>query len=739
MYSSFPTINYIYLPAELAGRWIARRLEIETRPSRLEIGIVRNRAIFSVTPGGEKRAGADLRRLRTGVCFSALLLSGLVAAAGQTLPKPVVSAGPPDQPAAGLPVLTTAREAHNLSNAEAGRNYPVHLRGVITYLDPDWGNLGKAAIFLHDSTGSVYISETSARAKNIFVGALVEVQGVSNPGGYGPIVASQDMRVLGRAPLPAYAPRVTLAHLRTGAEDAQWIEVEGSVHSVIEYSHSVTLRLEMADGPIGVVMLKEPGATYSNLVDAEVRIRANAAPTVNADGQLIGVRLQAPNLSTLKVIEPAPRDAFALPPVPIDKLLSWGHYFTAMHRIHLRGKATLQWPGSLLCIRDAAGAICAQTTQDTPVAEGDTVDVAGFVGTENNDVVITDAIFRSAGGGPSIAPQPVTAESVLRGGFGSELIRIDGQLIGYDLTSSSGVTLLLSSGNTFFPVILPHGLATGGASPWRIGSRLRFTGICAVSVDTESHVREGTIVIESFRVLLRSPADVTVLELPTWWTPLRAILLLSLALTCALGFLVWAILLRRRIEKQAGLLRESEQKFRHMALHDALTGLATRVLMQDRLSVALESARRHRTGVAILMVDLDRFKEVNDTYGHPAGDEVLRISAARLRGAVRRGDTVARIGGDEFVVLLSDVAEPEAAEVVAAKIVKALSVPVSAQGQAVPVSVSVGVCAAGADEFDAEALMRNADAALYAAKNGGRNQYQVFTADAVVADARREF
>ena len=198
---------------------------------------------------------------------------------------------------------------------------------------------------------------------------------------------------------------MNFAKLRNGDEDAQWVEVEGSVHHVIEYANSVTLRLEMADGPIIVIMIKTPGATYSNLVDAQVRIRANAAPTTNSDGQMVGVHLQSPNISALQVVEAAPSDPFARPPIPIDRLLSREHFSTPFHRIHLRGNVTLQWPGSLLCIRDATRGICAQTSQATPVAVGDLVDVAGFVETENNVPVIANAVFRTAGKSRPVAPK----------------------------------------------------------------------------------------------------------------------------------------------------------------------------------------------------------------------------------------------------------------------------------------------------------------------------------------------
>jgi diguanylate cyclase (GGDEF)-like protein len=625
-------------------------------------------------------------------------------------------------------VITSARASHDLSNEEAIRAIPVHLRGVITYFDPDFGS-GQPAIFFHDATGNVFIKMlcklTCKAADPLFVGALVDVHGVSAPGGFGPVVGNPQIRVLGRAPLPQNPPQVTLAELRTGAEDAQWVQVEGSVHQVTEYANSVTLRLEMADGPIDVTMIKTPGATYSGLVDAQVRILANAAPTTNSDVQMVGVHLQSPNISSLQVLEPAPKDPYAQSPIPIDGLLHREHFSTPMHRVHLRGTVTLQWPGSLLCLREATHSICAESSQATPVSTGDLVDLAGFVETQNSVPVITNAVFRSSGNNRPLASRSVTAHEILAGGFGFELVQIDGQLIGYDLASSDAI-LQLSSGDTLFPAILPKSLAGPNVRAWKIGSRVRVTGICSVQVDTQGYVRLGQAVTKSFRILMRSPADVTILEEPSWWTPVHATILLALALTATLTVLGWVVALRRRVEQQANLLRESEQKFRHMALHDALTGLATRVLLQDRLEVALEVARRRCESLAVLMVDLDKFKEINDSFGHLAGDHVLRITSSRLLKSARKADTVARLGGDEFAVLLQDFTDPEAAKVIAGYIVESLAVPVSFEGQEIPISVSVGVCVLPAEECDTNDLMKNADAALYEAKASGRNCFRVY-------------
>ena len=232
---------------------------------------------------------------------------------------------------------------------------------------------------------------------------------------------------------------------------------------------------------------------------------------------------------------------------------------------------------------------------------------------------------------------------------------------------------------------------------------------------------------KSFRVLMRSSGDVAVLQSPSWWTTGHVLVLLALVLTVMLLVLGWVMALRKRVEQQTILLHESEKQFRHMAHHDSLTGLATRLVLQDRLNVALEYAKRHHTELALIMMDLDNFKNINDTLGHQAGDEVLRVTAERIVGAVRKSDTVARMGGDEFVALLPDLRAPLAAESIAAKVVAALSALISFAGVEVPVSVSAGVCLVSSGEIDADTLLKNVDVALYQAKALGRNCFQSYT------------
>ena len=172
--------------------------------------------------------------------------------------------------------------------------------------------------------------------------------------------------------------------------------------------------------------------------------------------------------------------------------------------------------------------------------------------------------------------------------------------------------------------------------------------------------------------------------------------------------------------------KQSEERVRHMAHHDALTGLPNRTLFQDRVSQAIAQAHRNRSQVATLFVDLDRFKDINDSLGHATGDRLLRLAGGRLQACLREGDTVARLGGDEFVISLPAVADSNDAMLVAGKILEALREPFVVDGHELHVSGSIGISLYPADGEDTEGLMRAADTAMYHAKERGRDNYQFF-------------
>ncbi len=173
--------------------------------------------------------------------------------------------------------------------------------------------------------------------------------------------------------------------------------------------------------------------------------------------------------------------------------------------------------------------------------------------------------------------------------------------------------------------------------------------------------------------------------------------------------------------------KENEERIRKLAHHDSLTGLPNRNLLHDRMAQALARVRRHGGRLAILFVDLDKFKPINDKYGHKVGDYVLMEVAKRLLESVRNSDTVARLGGDEFAVILEEVARPSEAAKVAAKIVSYLAAPIEAMDNVCNIGASVGVALYPDDGADLDDVVKAADLAMYRVKNAGRNGYRMYS------------
>jgi diguanylate cyclase (GGDEF)-like protein/PAS domain S-box-containing protein len=202
------------------------------------------------------------------------------------------------------------------------------------------------------------------------------------------------------------------------------------------------------------------------------------------------------------------------------------------------------------------------------------------------------------------------------------------------------------------------------------------------------------------------------------------------------GRSVWALENVRLIESSAGSTLEgilldvsdrkhAEQEIEYRAYHDALTDLPNRALFLDRLAVAIANADRRQRQLAVIFLDVDDLKMINDTLGHPTGDELLTSLARTLTEMVRRGDTVARVGGDEFLILLPEVNGEQDAAAVAQKILDHLSAPFVVQGEELHVTISAGVAIYPADGVDAETLIRNADGAMYRVKERGGNKFQL--------------
>ncbi len=208
-----------------------------------------------------------------------------------------------------------------------------------------------------------------------------------------------------------------------------------------------------------------------------------------------------------------------------------------------------------------------------------------------------------------------------------------------------------------------------------------------------------------------------------WRAAIGSVLLVLLS--ALLGRMSWQLARSRARETEAKL--KHAQRVEYLAYYDGLTALPNRSLFNKLLSQAISQAKRHHRQLAVAFIDLDRFKQINDTLGHEAGDELLKQAASRLKGCLRDGDVVARLGGDEFVVLLTELVEEKYAATVAQKIIIMIAKPFVLLGHEFRVTASIGISTYPTDGLDEQTLTKNADIAMYQAKEDGKNQFQFYS------------
>jgi diguanylate cyclase (GGDEF)-like protein len=200
------------------------------------------------------------------------------------------------------------------------------------------------------------------------------------------------------------------------------------------------------------------------------------------------------------------------------------------------------------------------------------------------------------------------------------------------------------------------------------------------------------------------------------------------SLSLVYGLILWiALRYRRLVDDQETARVAQEQRIHHQAFHDSLTGLPNRASFVEQLERAVRRAKRTGWTLGVMVLDLDRFKMVNDSLGHHSGDQLLRVAAARIQRCTRESDMVFRMGGDEFTVLLENVRGPEEAAAVAHRILEGFAEPVQLQQHEIGVTVSVGIALFPKDDLSVERLVKSADTAMYRAKELGRNRYEFFT------------
>ena len=634
----------------------------------------------------------------------------------------------PNAAAESLPVLTSARALRALRVEEARKQYRVRIRAVVTYVDSGPGQ----ELFVQDASAGTFLFLSASLADNsVRTGSLVEVDGWSTAGSFAPCVTRARIRVLGTAKLPhpirpSYDPQLA------SQDDGQWARVEGVVRSGKIENGRLMLNL-VSNGESFVVIMAEFNPDWAKtFIDARVRVTGVLAALFNERRQALGMKIFVPN-GFVKVISAAPLDPFDL---PISSASSIGQFRPGddtERRIRVRGIVTATEPGIAAYLTDGRENLEIQSSGECPAKPGDLVDVVGFPATIGHHSGLQDSLCRKVSGAAAVSSVAVQAEEVLLSRTGMDpsgygfsggirydlrLVRIEGILVQHT-RGLDGQTFLVVAGKRQFTALL-RSQPDASESLLVPGTSLRFTGVCLVSYDQYSRA-------QSFQILLRSWNDIKIESSPPWWNLYHALWGLAALLICFLGTMTWISVLRARVANQTLELRQANEALQLLSSRDGLTGAANRRKFDETLNLEWARASRNRSPVSLLMLDIDHFKTLNDTHGHPCGDECLvRVVGAIRSIPFRKTDLIARYGGEEFAILLPGTNREEAL-VLAERVrtaVEELAIP-NAGSPARPqiVTVSVGVAVDWPSPLNSPAaLVTSADHAMYESKTAGRNR-----------------
>jgi diguanylate cyclase (GGDEF)-like protein len=734
----------------------------------------------------------------------------------------------------GHATLTTVAQVRQLDPARSGEA-PVVITGVVTFYEP-----AEHVLFVQDKTGPIFIHTTHIFP--IHTGSLVEVRG-SAAASFQAVIASDEVRVLGTAPLPA--PRIALfPDLIYGRWDCSYVTVTGTVRAATVQQTVgrpfLLLEVLMDGGYISAHVENAENFNFASLLGARVSLTGVSGGSFDGKFQLVGEILYLDSPRDLHLLESASVPPGKLPLTPMDRVMTKFNVEERSQQVRVRGSVTLYEPGSRLVLEEphTGKAILVHTHESGPLNLGQVVDAVGFPDASDYSQSLDHGQFILTPYNQPIQPRMVAWRDALSGQYAFNLISIEGKLVAqvHELQQD---TLVIDAGGHMFSAELPHAAWPGavispGLPAYPANSRVRVSGVCFVEAGGPWNNPLW------FEMHLRNAQDVTVLALPSWWTVGHLVYVSAALGMIIIGSLAWAATLRLRVlqqtrvmkrtmreeagrerrraylEKERGRVLEainsslgldevlrmitdfiSEQRhglpcwcvraggdvigcaavgyteappvglsgditsstgerlgaiiaareegedregdreiidmgaslaalaidnrrlydgLLHRSEYDQLTEVPNRFLLKERFKEAVKAARRNRHQLALVYIDLDRFKSVNDRYGHQVGDMYLQQVALRLQGRLRDHDTLARMGGDEFVALISRVHNREEAEGIARRLNHCFDLPFLIDGLSVDGAASLGIAVYPDDGQDEDELSRAADDAMYAVK-----------------------
>jgi signal transduction histidine kinase/CheY-like chemotaxis protein len=449
-----------------------------------------------------------------------------------------VDAGSESRPPPPLPVLTTARQVHALPQREAGLAYPVRVRAVVTFFNPAGRNL-----VVQDETDGVYVAGYPRNAPPLRAGQLVDVEGVTGPGDFAPVIDNPRVRIVGERALPEPL-RVDVEQLLVGAVDSAWVEVRGLVCSIGSANGYARLGLRAGSRQLELTVA---GTTTlpASLLHSRIRALGVSAPRFNFNRQILGSEISVPSAEFIQ----AEGEPVVLAARSIGQLLQYSPGARGDEPVRIRATVVLTHPLGPTYLADETGGVMVQNHTEAALEVGDVVEVTGFQEQGPFKPVLRDAELRKIGRSNVLEPPALTVYDILQDNWDSELVSIDAVLVD-DVVGRADQRLLLQAGNLLFNAQLGGGRLPSFAN----GSLVRVTGIAAIEPPAL-----GQNVPRSLSLLLRSPADVTVVGAAPWWTAGRMLMLMAVLAAGALLTSAWVGVLRRRVRAQTEDLRQAKE------------------------------------------------------------------------------------------------------------------------------------------------------------------------------------
>jgi PAS domain S-box-containing protein len=468
-----------------------------------------------------------------GIGFLFLIYSGGLRAWGQNTPTNE---------------LDTADQIRQLTPEQAALHYPVRLRGTVTFCDQN-----NFYYFIQDKSAGIYFRlDPSLGAPPLASGQYIEVQGEADPGEFAPVVMAHKIVIFGQGTFPEATP-VSFEQIASGQEDSQFVEISGTVRAARfdEASRFFLVDIATGGGRITAYARKLPVSQSGGLVDSQVTVRGVCVTEFNRQRQLFDIQLLVPHPTDLVIQTAAPLNPFDAPTLPIEKLLQFTPQGPYGHRVKVTGTVTYR-QGDVLYIEDSTEGLYVETHQTDSLLPGDHVEALGFPAKGEYTPMLHDAVFRKTGSGPGVEPDIITTDEALKGTHDSRLVRIEATILDR-APREQFLVLQTDSGFIFYAYLETK---SGGAYFTHLdnGTRVTVTGVCLI--ETGSWSAGETWRAKSFRVLMRSAGDISILQWPPWWNLQKLLWAVGILGVIVLGAFAWVVILRRRVQKQTHIIRE---------------------------------------------------------------------------------------------------------------------------------------------------------------------------------------